>query len=178
MTRAFVCPGQGSQFIGMGKDLYDNFAIAKETFQEIDDALDQKLSDLMFSGDEAELNMTENTQPALMAVSVAVARILEKECGLDLKDGKTICVAGHSLGEYSALTMAGSLALADTARLLKTRGQAMQKAVPVGEGSMAAILGLDFSDVLAIANEDSNTLSVVEFNARTLISAVPLVGGA
>jgi len=156
MTRAFICPGQGSQFIGMGQDLNDTFPIAKHVFQEVDDALSQPLSKMMFTGEADDLNLTENTQPALMALSVAVMRILEKECGIDLTDGKTLCVAGHSLGEYSALTIAGALELSDTARLLKIRGQAMQKAVPVGIGAMAAILGLELEDVKAISAEASD----------------------
>lgn len=150
MTRAFVFPGQGSQFIGMGKDLAENFTEAKDVFQEVDDTLSQKLSAMMFDGAEADLNMTENTQPALMSVSVALARILEKQGGLSFKDTAKF-VAGHSLGEYSALTAAGTIGLADCARLLKLRGQSMQKAVPVGIGSMAAVLGLDFDVVEEIA---------------------------
>jgi [acyl-carrier-protein] S-malonyltransferase len=157
MTKAFIFPGQGSQFIGMGKDLAESFPKAKETFQEVDDALGQNLSMLMFDGDEADLNLTENTQPALMAVSMAVVNIL-KENGIKLEEACAF-VAGHSLGEYSALTAAGTLEIADTARLLKIRGQAMQKAVPVGVGSMAAILGLDFADVQNIANQASQKAS-------------------
>ena len=157
MTKAFIFPGQGSQFIGMGKDLAESFPKAKETFQEVDDALGQNLSALMFDGDEADLNLTENTQPALMAVSMAVVNIL-KENGIKLEEACAF-VAGHSLGEYSALTAAGTLEIADTARLLKIRGQAMQKAVPVGVGSMAAILGLDFEDVKNIANQASQKAS-------------------
>lgn len=152
MARTFVFPGQGSQFIGMGKDLAENFSEAREVFQEVDDSLSQKLSALMFDGDEADLNMTENTQPALMAVSVAVARILETQGGIALKDYASY-VAGHSLGEYSALTAAGVLSLSDCAKLLKLRGTSMQKAVPVGVGSMAAVLGLDFDAVAEIAKE-------------------------
>jgi len=152
MSRAFVFPGQGSQFIGMGQDLAENFAEAKEVFQEVDDALSQNLSQLMFSGEADDLNMTENTQPALMAVSVAVMRVLEKQGNVDLK-AHAAFVAGHSLGEYSALTAAGVVALGDTARLLKLRGQSMQKAVPVGVGAMAAVLGLDFDAVAEIAAE-------------------------
>ncbi len=157
MTRAFIFPGQGSQFIGMGKDLSESFPIAKQTFQEVDDALEQNLSGLMFEGDDAELNLTENTQPALMAVSMAVVNVL-KDNAIKLDDACAM-VAGHSLGEYSALTAAGTLEIADTARLLKIRGQAMQKAVPVGVGSMAAILGLDFDDVQNIANQASQKAS-------------------
>ena len=152
MTRAFIFPGQGSQFIGMGQDLYNNFPDAKHIFDEVDDALDQKLSTLMFEGDAAELNMTENTQPALMAVSLAVMAVLKNKSGLNLED---VCdyVAGHSLGEYSALASAGVISVAQTATLLKIRGQAMQRAVPLGEGTMAAILGLDYSDVESIADQ-------------------------
>lgn len=152
MARAFVFPGQGSQFIGMGKDLFENFVEAKEVFQEVDDALSQKLSALMFDGDADDLNMTENTQPALMAVSVAVARVLEAQGSISIKDSVAY-VAGHSLGEYSALTAAGVIALSDCATLLKLRGTSMQKAVPVGVGSMAAMLGLDFDAVARIASE-------------------------
>ncbi len=154
MARAFVFPGQGSQFIGMGKDLAESFVEAKEVFQEVDDSLSQSLSALMFDGDEADLNMTENTQPALMAVSTALVRVLQKQGGFEMP-GLCDYVAGHSLGEYSALTAVGVLALSDSARLLKLRGQSMQKAVPVGVGSMAAVLGLDFDVVDAIAKEAS-----------------------
>ncbi len=151
--RAFVFPGQGSQFIGMGKDLYENFDIAKQVFDEVDNALDQKLSSLIFDGDAAELNMTENTQPALMAVSVAITRILQQEFNLDLFNSDvTKFVAGHSLGEYSALTAVNALSLEASAKLLKIRGQAMQKAVPAGIGSMAAILGLEIEDIKAITD--------------------------
>lgn len=158
MKRAFVFPGQGSQFIGMGKDLAENFLVAREVFEEVDDALSQSLSKMMFEGEESDLNLTENTQPALMAVSVAVARILEKDMGIKIqKDNETAFVAGHSLGEYSALTAAGSISLSESAGLLRTRGQAMQKAVPVGVGAMAAILGLEYDDVSAIAAEASDS---------------------
>ncbi len=152
MTLAFLFPGQGSQAVGMGKDLAEAFATAREVFQEVDDALSQKLSGLMFEGPEAELTLTENTQPALMAVSVAAARVLEKDFGVDLA-AKGSYAAGHSLGEYSALCALGALGLADTARLLKLRGQAMQKAVPVGEGAMAALLGLDLDVAQAVVDE-------------------------
>ncbi|HWU00493.1 MAG TPA: ACP S-malonyltransferase, partial [Terriglobales bacterium] len=134
MTRAFVFPGQGSQAVGMGKALAEAFHVARDVFAEVDDALSQKLSHLMFEGPEADLTLTENAQPALMAVSVATLRVLEAEGGWRLAD-KAAYVAGHSLGEYSALAAAGSLALPDTARLLKLRGQSMQKAVPVGVGA-------------------------------------------
>lgn len=149
MARAFVFPGQGSQAVGMGRDLAGAFATAKLVFEEVDDALGQALSRLMFEGPESDLILTENAQPALMAVSVAVARVLEKDGGVDL--AKARFVAGHSLGEYSALCAAGALTLADTARLLKLRGRSMQQAVPVGQGAMAALLGADLEAAQAIA---------------------------
>ncbi len=152
---AFVFPGQGSQFIGMGKDLAEAFPSAREVFEEVDETLNQKLSQIMFTGAESELNLTENTQPALMAVSMAVVRILQQAMPDLFTPAKIKCVAGHSLGEYSALTAAGSFQVKDTAKLLKTRGQAMQKAVPVGVGAMAAILGLEIDAVTAIAKEAS-----------------------
>lgn len=151
-TRAFVFPGQGSQAVGMGKELAGAFPEAREVFGEVDEALKQNLSALMFEGPEADLTLTENAQPAIMAVSMAVIRILQKQGGLDLIKAAKF-VAGHSLGEYSALCAAGSLTLPDTARLLKLRGQAMQKAVPVGMGAMAALLGLNFEQAIAVANE-------------------------
>lgn len=152
MTRAFTFPGQGSQAVGMGKELADAFPAAKAVFDEVNDALAQDLTALMWGGPEDELTLTENAQPALMAVSVAVMRTLESEGGWSLAD-KASFVAGHSLGEYSALAAAGTFTLADTARLLKTRGKAMQAAVPVGEGAMAAMLGLSFEDAQAVAAE-------------------------
>ena len=150
MARAFVFPGQGSQAVGMGRELHEAFAAAREVYQEVDDALDQNLTRLIFEGPEDELTLTENAQPALMATSLAVVRVIEREGGIPLSDKGTF-VAGHSLGEYSALAAAGAMGLADTARLLRRRGQAMQSAVPVGEGAMAAVLGLDLQDVRAVA---------------------------
>jgi len=152
MTRAFLFPGQGSQKVGMGKDLADAFRPARDVFQEVDDALSQKLSKLMWEGPEADLTLTENAQPAIMAHSMAVLRILEKEMGLDVAK-QAYLVAGHSLGEYSALCAAGAFTLADTARLLKTRGQAMQSAVPVGEGGMTALIGADIEQAEEVAKE-------------------------
>lgn len=152
MTRAFTFPGQGSQAVGMGQALAEASATAREVFQEVDEALGQSLSKLMFTGPEDQLILTENAQPALMAVSVAVMRILEKEAGVNLAQ-KARFVAGHSLGEYSALAAAGSITLADTARLLKRRGLAMQRAVPVGVGAMAALLGVDLEVAREIAAE-------------------------
>ena len=152
MAVAFVFPGQGSQAVGMGKALAGNFAAARAVFDEVDGALGSKLSTLMFEGPADTLTLTENAQPALMAVSLAVMRVLESEAGLDLKRD-TQFVAGHSLGEYSALAAAGAFTISDAARLLRTRGQAMQKAVPVGVGAMAALLGLDFDAAVAVAAE-------------------------
>ncbi|WP_085904415.1 ACP S-malonyltransferase [Kiloniella majae] len=152
MKRAFVFPGQGSQAVGMGKELTEVFPVAREVFEEVDEALGQKLSTLMFEGPIDELTLTENAQPALMAVSTAVTRVLENEGNLSLSDHASF-VAGHSLGEYSALTAVGTVELADAARLLKLRGQSMQQAVPVGEGAMAALLGLDLEDAQAVAEE-------------------------
>ena len=152
MTKAFVFPGQGSQAVGMGKELAEAFAPAREVFEEVDEALKQKLTKLMFEGPEEDLTLTENAQPALMAVSLACVRVLQREGGVDFATDAQF-VAGHSLGEYSALAAAGTFELADTARLLKTRGQAMQAAVPVGEGAMAALLGLELEDAQAVAEE-------------------------
>ena len=152
MRRAFVFPGQGSQAIGMGKALAEASPAAREVFEEVDDVLSQPLWRLMQQGPPEELTLTENAQPALMAVSVAAVRVLQREGGMDLKKACAF-VAGHSLGEYSALAAAGSLTLGDAARLLKRRGKAMQEAVPVGVGAMAAILGLDLAAVQEIADE-------------------------
>ncbi|MGO8797977.1 MAG: ACP S-malonyltransferase [Roseiarcus sp.] len=150
MQTAFVFPGQGSQAVGMGKALAQNYAAARRVFAQVDSALGQNLSGLMFEGPEAELTLTANAQPALMAVSLAASRILETEAGLDIaRDARF--VAGHSLGEYSALAAAGALSIEDAARLLRIRGNAMQGAVPPGEGAMAAIIGLDFAQASAIA---------------------------
>ncbi|MFQ3666823.1 MAG: ACP S-malonyltransferase [Sphingomonadaceae bacterium] len=154
MDTAFIFPGQGSQSVGMGKSLADGSASAREVFEEVDDALGRRLSRLMFEGPAEELTLTENAQPAIMAVGIAALRVLEKEGGLKLAE-KARLVAGHSLGEYTALAAAGALRIADAARLLRLRGEAMQHAVPVGEGAMAAILGLDFAAVEAIAREAS-----------------------
>jgi [acyl-carrier-protein] S-malonyltransferase len=152
MTTAFMFPGQGSQSVGMGKGLAENFAAARAVFAEVDEALGQKLSQLMWEGPEGDLTLTENAQPALMAVSMAVIRVLEAEHGITVANTARF-VAGHSLGEYSALAAAGTFSLADAARLLKTRGLAMQSATPVGTGAMAALLGLDFATAAAAAAE-------------------------
>jgi len=152
MTRAFIFPGQGSQAVGMGKALAEAFAVARETFQEVDEALAQNLSRLMWDGPESDLVLTENAQPAIMAASLAVIAVLRREGGLDLAKHARL-VAGHSLGEYSALAAAGAFTLADTARLLKARGRAMQQAVPVGEGGMSALLGAEIEQAEALARE-------------------------
>ena len=152
MARALVFPGQGSQAVGMGRELSEAFPAARHTIEEVDEALKQKLSKLMFEGPESDLTLTENAQPALMAVSLAVMRVLERDGGLDLRR-QAAFVAGHSLGEYSALCAAGAFELADAARLLKRRGLAMQRAVPVGAGAMAALLGLELDAARAVAEE-------------------------
>lgn len=150
MARAFVFPGQGAQAVGMGQALAEAFPVARHALQEVDEALKQNLSRLMQEGPEDELTLTENAQPALMAVSLAALRVLEAEGGIDIA-GVADFVAGHSLGEYSALAAARAMTLDDTARLLKLRGQAMQQAVPVGEGAMAALLGVDLDQARALA---------------------------
>jgi len=149
---AFLFPGQGSQTVGMGKALADTFPAARQVFAEVDEALGDNLSKTVFEGPQDTLTLTQNAQPALMAMSLAVIRVLEAEAGLDIaRDAKF--VAGHSLGEYSALAAAGTFTIGDAARLLRTRGQAMQKAVPVGVGAMAALLGLDYDTAVAVAAE-------------------------
>ena len=155
MTAAYVFPGQGSQAVGMGKAVADAFPAARRVFEEVDAALGEQLSDVIWHGPADRLTLTENAQPALMATSLAVLRALEAEAGLDLKRDAAF-VAGHSLGEYSALAAAGSLSIADAAGLLRIRGRAMQKAVAVGEGAMAALIGLDLGAVQAIASEAAN----------------------
>jgi [acyl-carrier-protein] S-malonyltransferase len=183
MSLAFVFPGQGSQAPGMGRDLADAFPIARETFEEVDEALKQRLSRLIFEGPAEELTLTANAQPALMAVSVAVTRVLAKEGGFDL--GRQVAlVAGHSLGEYSALTAAGCFDLATAARLLRTRGEAMQAAVPPGEGAMAALLGAEpeqaaaicaeaaGGEVLEVANDNGGGQVVVSGAAAAVARAV------
>lgn len=183
MARALVFPGQGSQAVGMGKDLNDAFTSAREVFQEVDDALEQNLSKLMFEGPDDDLTLTENAQPALMTVSLAAMAVLKSEGGFDLSKSADF-VAGHSLGEYSALAAAGTFSLADTARLLKLRGQSMQQAVPVGEGAMAALLGLDLAaaaevveiaaegEVLATANDNAPGQVVISGKTSAVERAV------
>ncbi|MCK6451076.1 MAG: ACP S-malonyltransferase [Alphaproteobacteria bacterium] len=160
MTRAFVFPGQGSQAVGMGVELAKAFPPAREVFEEVDDALNQRLSRLMAEGPESELTLTENAQPALMAVSLAALRTIEREGSTSLAKLATM-VAGHSLGEYSALCAAGALGLADTARLLKRRGRAMQTAVPVGAGAMAALMGMELDAAREVAAAASGQTGLV-----------------
>ncbi len=160
MATAFIFPGQGSQSVGMGKALADQFAPAREVFEAVDAALGEKLSRVVFEGPEAELTLTANAQPALMAVSLAAVRVLESEAGLALAKSARF-VAGHSLGEYSALCAAGALAVADAARLLRLRGAAMQAAVPVGEGAMAALIGVELEGARAIAKEAAEATGAV-----------------
>ena len=184
--KAFVFPGQGSQKVGMGVELAQASAAAREVFQEVDDALGQKLSAIMADGPEDSLTLTENAQPAIMANAIAVLRVLEKEGGITLAD-KADFVAGHSLGEYTALCAAGAFSLADTARLLKLRGQSMQAAVPVGVGAMAALLGADIEkatalaeaaaegEVCAVANDNDPTQVVISGHKGAIERAIGLV---
>ena len=160
MTRAFIFPGQGSQAVGMGKALFDAAPAARAVFEEVDEALGEKLSSVIFEGPEANLTATRNAQPALMTVSIAALRALEAE-GISVKDHAAF-VAGHSLGEYSALAAAGSFSIGDAARLLRTRGDAMQKAVPVGVGAMAALLGMDLAAAEEVAREAATADEVCE----------------
>ncbi len=184
--RAFVFPGQGSQKIGMGADLAAASPAAREVFQEVDDALGQRLFAVMSDGPEDALTLTENAQPAIMANAIAVLRVLEREGGISLSD-KGDCVAGHSLGEYTALCAVGAFSLADTARLLKLRGQAMQVAVPVGVGAMAALLGADIEkaqgladaaaegQVCTIANDNDPTQVVISGHREAIERAIAMV---
>ena len=184
--RAFVFPGQGSQKVGMGLELAEASAAAREVFEEVDEALGQKLFQIMKEGPEDVLTLTENAQPAIMANAIAVLRVLEQEGGLVLAD-KAAFVAGHSLGEYTALCAAGAFSLADTARLLKLRGQAMQAAVPVGEGAMCALLGADIAkaqaladaaaegDVCTVANDNDPTQVVLSGHKAAIDRAVAMV---
>ena len=188
MAIAFIFPGQGSQDVGMGRELAQAYPSARAVFDEVDDALGQKLSQIMWEGPKETLTLTENAQPALMAVSMAVMRVLEKEHGFSLKD-KVKFVAGHSLGEYSALAAAGAFSLADAARLLKLRGQAMQAAAPVGQGAMYALLGVGIDvarkvaeeaaqgDVCQVANDNEPT-QVVLSGAKVALDRVPEIGKA
>ena len=178
--RAFIFPGQGSQKIGMGADLAEASAHAREVFEEVDDALAQKLSAIMREGPEDQLTLTANAQPAIMANSIATLRVLEREFGVSLAETAD-CVAGHSLGEYTALCAVNAFTLGDTARLLRLRGQAMQEAVPVGIGAMAALLGADIDkasalaeaaaegEVCEIANDNDPTQVVISGHALSLI---------
>lgn len=192
MSKAFVFPGQGSQSVGMGKALAESFPQARRVLDEVDDALGQNLSGLMFEGPQDALTLTANAQPALMAVSLAAIRVLEAEAGLDLRRDAAF-VAGHSLGEYSALAAAGSLSLATTARLLRLRGEAMQEAVPVGVGAMAALLGVDFDtsveiaaqaateagegEICEVANDNGGGQVVVSGSSRAVLRAIEIAKG-
>ena len=186
MTTALIFPGQGSQTVGMGQSLLENFPVAREVFEEVDEALSVKLSTIMAEGPEADLTSTENAQPAIMAVSMAAFRVMEKEMGFALPRGAS-CVAGHSLGEYSALTAAGAFSISQCAKLLKIRGSAMQAAVPQGQGGMVAIIGPEFAEVEAIvreararartevieiANQNSTNQTVISGSARGMEIAI------
>lgn len=185
MKAALIFPGQGSQTVGMGREMARQFQAARDVFAEVDEALGQNLSQLMFDGPQEVLTLTENAQPAIMAASIACLRVLEQETGLSVKDSISY-VAGHSLGEYSALCAAGALSLAETARLLRVRGHAMQAAVPPGNGAMAALLGLDFDtacsvaeaasgeEVCAVANDNAPGQVVVSGAARAVERAIDL----
>lgn len=185
MATAFTFPGQGSQTVGMGKALAENFAAARAVFDEVDAALDQHLSRLIWEGPLADLTLTENAQPALMAMSMAVTRVLEKEHGITVANTAKF-VAGHSLGEYSALAAAGTFTLSDAARLLRTRGRAMQLATPVGTGAMAALLGLDLAtaavvaaeaaqgDICQAANDNSDGQVVISGHKAAVERALPI----
>ncbi|KDM67822.1 ACP S-malonyltransferase [Acidiphilium sp. JA12-A1] len=191
-VNAFIFPGQGSQVVGMGRDLAAAFAPAREVFEEVDEVLKQKLSRLMFEGPAEELTLTENAQPALMAMSIAVLRCLEKEAGIRIADRAAV-VAGHSLGEYSALAAAGTFALADAARLLRIRGNAMQKAVPPGLGAMAALLGVELDaaesicteaaegpdghEVVSVANDNGGGQVVISGTATAVDRAIEIARG-
>jgi [acyl-carrier-protein] S-malonyltransferase len=188
MAIAFVFPGQGSQDVGMGRELAEAYPVAREVFEEVDAALSQDLSKIMWEGPKETLTLTENAQPALMAVSMAVMRVLERQKGVSLKD-KVKFVAGHSLGEYSALAAAGAFSLSDAARLLKLRGQAMQAAVPVGQGAMVALLGAGIDVARKVAEEaaqgevcqvanDNEPTQVVLSGAKTALDRVPEIGKA
>ncbi len=179
-----IFPGQGSQYVGMGKQVYDNFPVAKEVFHEVDEALGIKLSQIIFEGPEDKLKITSNTQPALMATSIAILRVLEQEKGLDVS--KCRFVAGHSLGEYSALCASGAISLMDTAKILKYRGKFMLEACSEGKGSMAAVLGSDIKtvsklvkeareiDVLTIANDNSDDQIVISGSVEAIERAIVL----
>ena len=186
MTTALIFPGQGSQAVGMGQELAANFTVAREVFQEVDDALGLKLSQIIKEGPEADLTRTENAQPAIMAVSIAAFRVMERETGFSFPAG-AIAVAGHSLGEYSALTAAGALTLGECAKLLKIRGKAMQAAVPEGQGGMVAVIGPELDvveeivraargraagEVIEIANQNSTNQTVLSGSARGMEIAI------